>query len=141
MTVPRRLTGGEVARYLDTCPGELCDLVLELREFVLNAAPEAAEAEQALREEAAAETIKFNSLCYYKPDQPYGVIGGNICAISARDDCVHLGFIHGAFLPDPEGRLQGTAKAKRYIELRSSKDLRRSALEKLIRAAVAHQPG
>ena len=129
MTVPRRLTGGEVARYLDTCPGELCDLVLELREFVLNAAPE------------AAETIKFNSLCYYKPDQPYGVIGGNICAIYARDDCVHLGFIHGAFLPDPEGRLQGTAKAKRYIELRSSKDLRRSALEKLIRAAVAHQPG
>jgi hypothetical protein len=130
MTSPARLTGSEVARYLkEACPGELCDLVLELRELVLTAAPEAAEA------------IKFNALCYFKPNQPYGTIGGNICMISARDDFAQLGFIHGASLPDPDHLLEGTAKAKRYIDLRSSKDLRRGPIRKLIRAAVAHQPG
>lgn len=122
------LDGTEIARYLDTCPSELCDLILELRELVQEAAPEAHEA------------IKFNSLCYYKPNQPYGVIGGNVCGIGVRGDCVCLSFIHGAFLPDPDGLLQGTAKAKRQIEIRSSADIRRPAFTRLIRAAVAYTP-
>jgi hypothetical protein len=118
----------EVARFLDSCPAELCDLILELRELVQKAAPE------------AAEKIAFNSLCYYKPDHPYGVIGGNICGIGLRNDRVYLSFIHGAFLPDPEGLLQGTAKAKRHIEIRTPNDIRRAAFRKLIRAAVAYTP-
>ena len=127
--MPRQwLDGTEIARYLDTCPDELCDLILELRELVQHAAPKAHEA------------IKFNSLCYYKPNHPYGVIGDNICGIGVRDDCVQLGFIHGAFLPDPQGLLQGTAKAKRHIEIRTSSEIRRTALAKLIRAAVAYTP-
>ena len=127
--MPRQwLDGTEIARYLDTCPDELCDLILELRELVQQAAPKAHEA------------IKFNSLCYYKPNHPYGVIGGNICGIGVRDDCVQLGFIHGAFLPDPHGLLQGTGKAKRHIEIPTSSEIRRTALAKLIRAAVAYTP-
>ena len=122
------LDGTEIARYLETCPGELCDLILELRELVQESAPQVHEA------------IKFNSLCYHKPNQPYGVIGGNVCMIGVRDDCVHLGFIHGAFLPDPDGLLQGTAKSKRQIEIRTPADIRRPAFTKLIRAAVAHTP-
>jgi len=122
------LDGAEIARYLDTCPGELCDLILELRELVQDAAPQAHEA------------IKFNSLCYYKPNQPYGVIGGNICGIGVRGDCVYLSFIHGAFLPDPDGLLQGTAKAKRDIPIRTPADIRHAAFARLIRAAVAYTP-
>ncbi len=130
MASPTRLTGREVASYLkQACPGALCDLVLELREVVLAAAPETVEA------------IKFNALCYYKPDEPFGSIGGNVCMISARHDFARLGFIHGASLPDPDHLLKGTAKAKRYIDLRSSRDLRRGPIKKLIQAAVAHQPG
>ena len=127
--MPRQwLDGTEIARYLETCPAELCDLVLELRELVREAAPQAHEA------------IKFNSLCYYKPNQPYGVIGGNVCGIGVRDDRVQLGFIHGAFLPDPDGLLQGTGKAKRQIEIRTPADICRAAFTKLIRAAVAYTP-
>jgi hypothetical protein len=122
------LSGDEVSRWLATCPDDLCDLVLELRELVQEAVPEAHEA------------IKFNSLCYYKPNQPYGVIGGNICGIGVRGDCVYLSFIHGALLPDPDGLLQGTAKAKRDIPIRTSADIRRAAFTKLIRAAVAYTP-
>jgi hypothetical protein len=129
----RWLDGSEIARYLDRCPGELCDLILELRELVQQAAPQVHEA------------IKFNSLCYYKPNQPYGVIGGNVCMIGVRGDrvrgdYVYLSFIHGAFLPDPDGLLHGTAKAKRHIEIRSPADIRRAAFTRLIRAAVAYTP-
>ena len=128
--MPReRLEGNEIATLMRDWPDDVCDFALELREFVLEVAPE------------VSETIAFKALCYYKPGQPYGVIGGNVCMIGPRDDTLHLGFIHGASLADPGGLLQGTAKAKRYIELRSSKDIRRPAFKKLIRAAIAHEPG
>lgn len=124
----KRLEGHEIAELMRDWPNEVCDLALELREFVLKAAPQ------------VDEKIAFHALCYYKSGQPYGVIGGNVCVIGPRDDVLHLGFIHGAFLPDPEGLLQGTAKSKRHIEFRSSKDVRCMALRDLIRAAVEYDP-
>ena len=122
------LSESEVASFLDRCPDEFCDLVLELRRFVLKSAP------------GVAEAIKFNVLTYFKPDQPFGSIGGNVCMISAHDDGVRLSFIHGAALPDPHGLLRGTAKSKRYVELRRPADLQQTALKNLLRAAVAYTP-
>lgn len=122
------LSESEIARFLDECPDEFCDLVLELRRFVLKNAP------------GVTEAIKFNALCYFKPDRPFSSIGGNVCMISAHDDGVRLSFIHGAALPDPEGLLKGKAKAKRYVEIRTSADLRRRALNNLMRAAVVFGP-
>ena len=122
------LEGHEIAELMRDWPNEVCDLALELREFVLKVAPE------------ADEKIAFHALCYYKSGQPYGVIGGNVCMIGPRDDVLHLGFIHGAFLPDPEGLLQGTAKSARHIKLRDPKDIHRRALKALIRAAVEYDP-
>jgi hypothetical protein len=124
----KRLEGHEIAALMRDWPDELCDLALELRDLVLKAAPE------------VDEKIAFHSLCYYKPDVPYGVIGGNVCGIGHKNDVLHLGFIHGAFLPDPERLLQGTGKAKRHIEIRDSKDIHRRALKALIHAAVEHDP-
>ncbi|MCP4590290.1 MAG: DUF1801 domain-containing protein [bacterium] len=124
-----RLEWSEIEEVVGQWPGEAADLAMELREFVLSVSP------------ALAETVAFHALCYCKPDQPYGVIGGNVCMIGQRDGCVRLGFIHGASLPDPAGLLEGTAKAARHIPIRSSKDIRRGAFRKLIRAAIAHQPG
>ena len=123
-----RLGGDAIANLLRPWPDEVCDLALELRDFVLETAPE------------LAETIAFNALCYFKPERPYGVIGGNVCLIGPGDDCLHLGFIHGASLPDPDGLLQGANKAKRHIELRTGKDLRRRTFKKLLRAAIAYEP-
>lgn len=125
----QRLDWDEIEKLFRGWPGEACDLALALRDLVLEVGPE------------LAETIAFHALCYYKPGQPYGVIGGNVCTIGLRGDCLYLGFIHGAFLPDPDRLLRGTGKAKRHIELRSAKDIRRGAFKKLIRAAIAHQPG
>ena len=123
-----RLTVDEIARLMRDWPGELCDLAIELRDFVLEVAPE------------AAEKVAFHSLCYYKPNQPYGVIGGNICMVGVRDDYVVLGFIHGAFLPDPQQLLMGKGKSSRHVAIRDPSDIRRAPLRKLIRAAVAYEP-
>ncbi len=124
----RRLEMGEIVRLFAGWGGDVEDLVLELREFVLSVAP------------AVDEKVAFKSLCYYKPDSPFGVIGGNVCAIGVRDRSVHLGFIHGAFLPDPDGLLEGKGKAKRHIVLRTRRDIRRTAFKSLILAAIDFSP-
>lgn len=123
-----RLTGAEIAKLLRDEPEDLCDLAMELRKFVLSVAPQ------------LSETIAFHALCYYKSGQPYGVIGGNVCLIAPRDDCLHLAFIHGASLPDPEGLLMGNAKAKRFIRLRSMRDIQPRAVRKLLRSAIEFNP-
>ncbi|HVP13323.1 MAG TPA: DUF1801 domain-containing protein [Phycisphaerae bacterium] len=122
------LDNDEVRRYLKDCPPALRDVAWELRDIVQKTAPQ------------LQETISFDALCYSKPGQPYGVIGGNVCMICPRGDCVHLAFIHGAGLPDPEHLLQGKGKAKRSVPLQSLSDIKPAAFAELIRAAVAYDP-
>ena len=61
--------------------------------------------------------------------------------IGARADCLHLGFIHGAALPEPERLPQGHGKAKRHLDLRRRSDIRHRVFKALIRAALAYEPG
>jgi len=123
-----RLNWDEISNLMDPWPADLQDLAVELRDLVLDTAPQ------------VAETVAFNALCYHKPDGPYGRIGGHVCSIGMKGDCLLLGFIHGASLPDPDGLPKGTGKAKRQIELRSRQDIRRDAFRALIRAAVKYDP-
>jgi hypothetical protein len=125
---PQRLGPERIAQLLKTCPDELCDLVLAVRDLVLRVVP------------GCVEARKFGCLSYFKPDHPYGSIGGNICMIGWRDDAVHLAFIHGAALPDPEQLLCGSGRAKRHVPLTSTSQVCRPALVRLIRAAVAYSP-
>ena len=89
-----------LVELLADCPDHLCDLVLELRDLVRAVAPE------------TTETIRWNALNYHKAHEG-GLVKGAVCQIVPRDDCLHLAFIHGAFLPDPTGLLDGDRKAKR----------------------------
>lgn len=125
---PTRLDDEDVGMLLDEWPDDLVELALELQAFVREIAP------------GLNETISFNSICYYKPSAPYRTIGGNVCMIGRKDDCLHLGFIHGAALPDPDGLLKGRARYARHIEIRGRRDVRRGAFRKLIRAAIAYTP-
>ncbi len=119
----------EISRLLVDCPAELCDLVLDVREFVLETVPEVTEA------------IKFKALCYYRHGERYGAIGGNVCMIEPHVDCLRLSFIHGAHFSDPLSLLRGNGKAKRYVEIRSEVDFQRKGIRELLLAAVAHIPG
>lgn len=129
MSPAERLHPSQVQGLVASWPDDLRDLALEARERVLEIGP------------ALSETVAFGALCYFKPDAPYGVIGGNVCLVEARGDHVELAFLHGAALPDPTGLLHGTGKAKRRLDVRTPDDLRRPAVADLIRAAIAHEPG
>jgi len=124
----RRLREDEIASVLFGLTDELNEMAMELRELVLGIAPH------------LDEQIAFHALCYTVPDRPYGAIGGNVCMIGSKHGRLHLSFIHGAFLPDPHGLLQGTGKAKRHIEWRTRGEIGGDLLEPLIRAAMAHDP-
>ena len=103
--MPRLLDPASLDTHLDPFSAGAREVVLMLRDLVLDAAP------------GVGESIKLSSLCSSVPDAPYGVIGGNVCMISVRDGGVSLGFIQGAELPDPAGLLTGSAKAKREVPI------------------------
>ena len=120
--------GSEVEAFLAEQPSQQRRLVLSVRRLIQRCAP------------GAAEAVRFHSLCYFSPSEPYGAIGGNICMIEADDRGVRLSFIHGASLADPHAILRGTAKAKRFVAIHSAADVRRSEVADLIRAAARVEP-
>ena len=124
----RRLHPTEIEGLLSGWPEDVRDLARAARDLVLEIAP------------ALSEKIAFGALGYVKAGVPYGVIGGNVCLVDVKRGRLRLAFLHGAFLPDPEGLLEGTAKAKREVPLADLEDLRRPAIAALIRAAVAYDP-
>src|SRR5947209_14445794 len=60
-----------------------------------------------------------------------------IVSLAANAKGVALSFYYGATLPDPTGILQGSGNQNRFIRLKSAAMLAESAVEALLRAAVA----
>ena len=48
-----------------------------------------------------------------------GPVSAGVCQITLHEDHVRLAFIHGAFLPDPKGLLEGESLYKCFIRLTS----------------------
>jgi hypothetical protein len=65
---------------------------------------------------------------------------GNVAAASAFKNHVKLNFFKGAFLKDPQGLFNAglDAKATRSIDFAQGDKIQESALQELIRAAVAY---
>jgi hypothetical protein len=65
---------------------------------------------------------------------------GMICSAGAFKDHLKLNFFKGASLEDPKGLFNAglDAKATRAIDFREDSDVDESALQDLIRAAIAH---
>jgi hypothetical protein len=102
-------------------------LVEQLREVVFSVAP------------TAMERLVWQELSYEKPRG--GAVKRGICQIGVRSGEVRLAFVHGAFLPDPAGLLQGSAKYKRFVPIRSDRDVQSPALRELIEASLRFEPG
>jgi hypothetical protein len=120
-----RLSTHEIERFLQFQPRYLQDLLFELRGLVFKAAPH------------ASERILWNGLSYHDA-QIGGPVKGAICQLSIEGDHVIIGFIHGAFLPDPSGLLQGDRKSKRCLQVDSLEATPWGELEALLRAAAAY---
>ena len=77
----------------------------------------------------------------------YSFLAIGYCSTERTSDCivslavsakgVALSFYNGATLPDPENVLNGSGAQNRFVRLRSAKDLRESAIDTLLLAALA----
>lgn len=61
-----------------------------------------------------------------------------VFSINPIKSYVQLYFIRGTELSDPEGLLEGTGKKLRHVNIRSAAELKRPALLRLMKRAVAH---
>ena len=98
------LPGHFIEKHLEQVPPELRDIVLEIRNIVASVAPE------------ATATLHSRGFSYYYKKWG-GPVSAGICQIGIYRDHIRLGFIHGAFLPDPDGLLVGEPRYKKHVRI------------------------
>ena len=57
---------------------------------------------------------------------------GTVCGFMTGKEHVTFIFLRGAVLPDPEGLLEGTGKSVRHVKVRTTADVKKPGLKKLI---------
>lgn len=95
-----------IQKILAGAPPELQEIVIELRNLVAEIAP------------SVTEKTHSRGFSYYFAERG-GPVKAGLCQINLHPDHVRLGFIHGAFLPDPKGVLQGEPRYKKYLRIDS----------------------
>jgi hypothetical protein len=117
----------QVETFLKYTPAPLQDIVLELRNVIAGAAPD------------AVEVVRWGGLSYFHGGRG-GVISAGICQIGLQEGYIRLDFIHGAFLSDPKHLLEGHQKAKRFVRIKSYDDAPWDDLKQLIEESSRFDP-
>ena len=116
-----------VDHFLQYAPTESRELILEIRNLVFAAVPD------------AQEEMRGRNLVYFRSAAGGPVISG-VCGISRKGNTVRVYFTHGAFIPGPHHLLRGTGKAMRALELRDYAEVPWEALQELILAHANLDP-
>ena len=61
---------------------------------------------------------------------------GPMCFFMVGKNHVTFGFLRGTSLPDPAKLLEGTGKSLRHVKLRTTEDLKKPGLKRLIQSAA-----
>ena len=119
------------SRYLEKslqkAPPDLQDIILELRNIIVSVAP------------GVTETGHSRGFSYFFKERG-GPVSAGVCQIIIHEDHVRLAFIHGAFLPDPKGLLEGEPLYKRFVRLHSYEAAPWDDLKELITASSRFYP-
>jgi hypothetical protein len=67
---------------------------------------------------------------------PSGRLKDDVCHIAVYAKYVNLGFNQGAHLKDPRGILQGTGKRIRHLTIKTTADLARPSIQKVLRQYI-----
>ena len=121
------LSTRQIDAYLEHVNPELADIVREIRDMVASVEP------------VASEEIRRGGLVYIDRRRG-GPVSAGICQVIILSDHVRLAFIHGKFLPDPAGLLQGDFLYKRFVRIDSYEHAPWDALNDLIRASSRFDP-
>ena len=116
-----------IEKYLQFIQPGLRDIVLEIRNIVTSVAPDATESQHS------------RGFSYYHK-QRGGPVSAGICEIGIFRDHVRLGFIHGAFLPDPQGLLVGEPKYKKHLRIYNYDEAPWEYMKELIVASSRFDP-
>jgi hypothetical protein len=116
-----------VEAFLDGLRPDTRELVVALRNVVRRSVP------------GAEESLLWDGLSYHRP-QVGGRVKGAVCQIVVRGGRVRLDFIHGIWLVDPCGLLQGHGLSKRFVPIGTVADAERPEVATLIREAAALDP-
>lgn len=117
----------EIETVLQRTPVQFQEIVLELRNIILSAAPD------------AVEVVRWGGLSYFHAGGG-GIVSAGICQIGIHEDHVRLAFIHGAFLPDPRSLFEGAQKYKRFVRLKSYNGAPWDDLKQLVTSAARFDP-
>ncbi len=117
----------QIESFLHHTPVPMQDIVLELRNLIAEVASD------------AMEVVRWGGLSYFHEGRG-GIVSAGICQIGLHENHVRLGFIHGAFLPDPNRLLSGTQKAKRFVRIETYEDAPWDDLKELIAASAKFDP-
>ncbi len=109
--------------FLEAYDRPIADLVLALREIILEEVPDASESIYQVYTVA----IWFGLS---------GKMKDMFCYIATNARHINLGFPRGSTLPDPNRLLEGDGKAMRHIKLTSQLDLERSFVRRYIQASL-----
>ena len=117
----------QIELFLQNEPLQVQEIVLELRNIIIAAAPD------------ATEVIRWRGLSYFHFGRG-GIVSAGICQIGIHERHVRLAFIHGAFLPDPHHLLEGNQKAKRFVRIESYKSAPWETLIEMIKTSSQFDP-
>ena len=117
----------QIEQILRPLNPELCDIVIEIRNLVAEITPQ------------ATEVMHSRGMSYFDAARG-GTVSAGICQIILHRDHIRLAFIHGAFLSDPWGLLDGKTKAKRYIRISSYEDAPWEYLREMIKESTHFDP-
>lgn len=123
------ITLNELETRYHYLPAYLLEIVIELRNLVMEIAPD------------ACEDIRPQGLVYYHADRG-GPVSAGICQILIQPDHIRLAFNHGRFLPDPAGLLlsEGKRMIKRFTRITSFDAAPWDELKALIHASSRFDP-
>ncbi len=125
---PDRPPSSELLHFLDAYAPALVALALDLRDLILNEAPEANEI---VYDGAYTVALHYSATARYQDA---------FCYIALFTSHINLGFNRGAELPDPKKRLEGTGSQMRHIKLKDPADLDRPEIRTFLRTSPSNMP-
>jgi len=109
--------------HLDLKDKALINLYIDIRDFILDLAPESNE-------------LLYNTHTLTSVYCISEKISDGFCMLPIYTNHLNLGFHKGTILSDPHKLLQGTGKLIRHIPIANTKDYRNPKVKKLVKEAI-----
>lgn len=121
-----KIISAELEDFLSGFSPEVSNLALQLRDLVIEMAPDAIE-----QIDVPAHLLAYGYAQTYKH---------LICVIILYKDYVNLGFPRGVDLDDPDGLLEGTGKKARHVKIHSEEQIESPGVLTLLQASIDVTP-